>query len=148
MSRIDNVVDGVLAVLNGAPAGTFGLAFTAESADLPLHDLAELATLKVLVVPSGTDSEIETRSTSRHEITVDVAVQKHLAQADAAGEKAEIRTLRNLVEAIGDFLERGRLGNPAFAAWLKTQNQPIYSPDHLREMRVFTSVLHVTYRTN
>jgi hypothetical protein len=34
----------------------------------------------------------------------------------------------------------------ANAAWLKTENRPIYSQEHLLKMSVFTRVLHVTYR--
>jgi hypothetical protein len=146
VSRIDDIVAGVVAALNGAPAGTFALPFTAQDADLPLHDLAELNAVTVTVVPSAETSELETRTSSRHEITVDIGVQKHLAKGDSTAQQPEIRALRSLVEAIGKRLERLRLPAPANGAWLKTENRPIYSQEHLLKMSVFTSVLHVTYR--
>jgi hypothetical protein len=36
---------------------------------------------------------------------------------------------------------RGRFGD---AAWVRTENVPIYSQEHLAELRQFTSVLTVT----
>ena len=49
-----------------------------------------------------------------------------------------------LVQEIAEFIRAtGRFGD---AAWVKTDNSPIYSQEHLGELRQFTSVLTVTLR--
>lgn len=49
----------------------------------------------------------------------------------------------SLVQEIADFLNRREMGD---AIWKKTENKPVYVPEHLREKQQFTSVLTVTYR--
>ena len=50
MPLITQVAEAVISELNGA---TFSLPFTAVRSYLPRSELAELKTLKVMVVPSG-----------------------------------------------------------------------------------------------
>ena len=143
---ITNVAQAVADALNGHE---FSVPFTAERVALPEFDLAEMQELHMTVVPRQVDSEVLDRGRNTHDVKVDVAVQKKVASV--ANE--EIDPLLALVQEIADFLNRrnldlspGPAGQAGGAVWKKTENSPVYSPEHLREMRQFTSVLTVTYR--
>ena len=55
-----------------------------------------------------------------------------------------------LVEELADHLRFGtlELKHPpsAKAVWIRTENAPVYAPEHVDQLRQFTSVLTVTYR--
>lgn len=137
-----DIADAVAAELNSAPAGTFPPAFTAVRRVLPAFDLADLADLKVSVVPKRIEITGSTRSASQYEITVDIGVQKKLGK----DLDSEVQALGTLVDSIADYLRRRPLGQAPFAAWAGIANDPVYAPEHLAEQRVFTSVLTVSYR--
>ncbi len=133
------VADAVVAELNAA---TLSMPVAAERAYQPVFDLAELKDLHVTVVPKGLEQELGSRNGTPREVKVDVAVQKKLQATDAA----EIDPLVGLVEEIAELFKLKRL--PAYhqAVWTKTENVPIYSQEHLAELRQFTSVLTFTFR--
>ena len=80
------------------------------------------------------------RGLAASDIQIDVAVQKKLASAD----NAEIDALMGLVQEIAEFIRStGRFGD---GSWVRTENVPIYSPEHLGELRQFTSVLTLTLK--
>lgn len=56
---------------------------------------------------------------------------------------ADVDPLLAFVQEIADFLNRQQMGD---AIWKKTENKPVYLPEHLREKEQFTSVLTVTYK--
>jgi hypothetical protein len=128
----------------------FSLEFTAARAYQALVELPEMKDLHVTVVPKGVAMVPADRSRVQHEVQVDIAVQKKLGPAtddeEEYDEQAELDGLMGLVEEIADFLKFRRLGSQPTAAWVKTDNDPIYSQDHLERLRQFTSVLTVTYR--
>jgi len=136
------VSDIAKAVKDELDAHDFSVEFEAVRAYLPLFDLAEMEDLHVTVVPKGLAVEGGSRKASQHDVQVDVAVQKKLESED----NSEIDALMALVEEISDFLRFRRLEGFPGAAWLKVENAPVYSQEHLCEMRQFTSVLTVTYR--
>ena len=133
------VADAVVAEINAA---TLSMPVTAARAYAPVFDLAEMKDLHVTVVPKGLEQELGSRAGTPREIKVDVAVQKKLQAVDAA----EIDPLVGLVEEIAELFKLKRL--PAYhqAMWTKTENVPIYSQEHLAELRQFTSVLTFTFR--
>ena len=142
MSLATDIADAVAAELNAADSGTFSQAFTAERKVLPAFDLADLAELKVCLVPKSVTITGSTRTASQYEIAVDIGIQKKLGK-DLDG---EVQTLGTLVDEIADYLTRRPLSAAAFAAWAAMANEPVYAPEHLAEQRVFTSILTVTYR--
>ena len=145
MSTITDIADAVVAELNGATEGTFGEAFTAQRLNLPEFDLKDMATLRVSVVPKGVQIAAASRLASQHDWQIDVGVQKKLS-ADGA-DQAEQDDLIALVEQIAAFLARRSLAAFPAAVWVKTELPTLYAPEHLRELRQFTSVLTLTYRT-
>ena len=142
MSLITSIADAVVTDLNGAAAGTFAQTFTAARHYRPQFDLAELKTLRVSVVPKGIAITGLMRSANQHDVSVDVAVQKKVNPADSA----ELDGLMTLVEQIADYLRLRRLTALPTALWTKTDNVPVYAPDHLEQKQVFTSVLTFTFR--
>ena len=142
-----NVADALVTLLNAAPvppATGFTPTFTAERAYRPQFDLEELQTLRVSVVPKAIEIQTLGRRANQHDISIDVAVQQKVDVADSAA----LDTLMALVQQIADFvrLRRIDLAGGSSAVWIKTDNTPIYSPEHLETKQVFTSVLTFTFR--
>ena len=142
MSMVTDIADAVAAELNGAESGTFGEDFTAERRVLPEFDLEDLAALMVSVVPKAVEITGSTRSVCQYEIAVDIGIQKKTG----TDLDAEVAALGTLVDEIADFLRRRTLDATSWAVWVAATNDPVYSPAHLAERRVFTSVLTVKYR--
>ena len=138
MPTIIDIADAVAAELAG---GEFSESFTPERRVLPDYELADLKDLRVTVVPRGVEITGASRTLSQHDVQIDVGVQKKLLAGTDLD--TEVAALCGLVEEIAAFLKGRRLTG---AAWVRTANEPVYSPEHLAEKRLFTSVLTVTYR--
>jgi hypothetical protein len=139
MAVVTDIADAVVAELNGH---TFSQPLTAARYYRPLFDLKDMAALHVSVVPKGVSVERLDRSRHQEEYQVDVAVQKKVEALD----NATLDALAGLVEEIRLFLQDRRLTSYPAAVWLRTENVPIYAPEHLDELRQFTSVLTLTFR--
>lgn len=139
-STLIQIADGVAASLNAA---TFALPFTAVRSYQPEYSPAELATLRVSVVPETVDGERKTRATFEEDHKVSVLVQQRpdgLADAD-------LDALTALVEAIGDHLKTAPLAGLPGVQCVAVSNAPVFAPERLAEFREFCSLLVVTYRT-
>ena len=139
MAVITDIADAVVAEMNGH---TFSQALTAVRYYRPVFDLAEMSALHVSVVPRGVTIERADRSRNQYDFAIDVAVQKKFE----AGDAAELDPLMSLVEEIADFFRLRRLTSYPDAIWVRTDNVPVYAPEHLEEFRQFTSVLTLTFR--
>ena len=140
MSAITGIADAVAASLNG---GSFNPAFTAERKHLPVFDLSQVGdALQVSVVPRSVAVSGGSRTANFFDIAVDIGVQKRIDTEDLA----QADELLDLVEAIGDHLRLKRLETYPQAAWLALEHEPVIAAEHLEKLRVFTSVLTVTYR--
>jgi len=138
VSTIVAIADAVVSELN---AGGFIEPFTAQRLYHPQFELTDMDTLHVTVVPQGVSIEPAGRNINQYDYRIDVAVQKRFSEGDAA----ELDPLMQLVEAIVDYFRFKRLQTPE-AAWVKTENAPIYSPEHMEQLRQFTSVVTLTFR--
>ena len=139
MATITDIADAVVTELNGH---TFSQALTAVRYYRPVFDLGEMKTLHVSVVPKGVTIERADRSHNQYDFAIDVAVQKKFSSGDAT----ELDPLMSLVEEIADFFRLRRLTSYTAAIWVRTDNVPVYAPEHLEEFRQFTSVLTLTFR--
>jgi hypothetical protein len=139
MAVITDIADAVVAELN---AGTFSMPLEAKRHYRPIFDLAQMQDLHVTVVPKGLAIERLDRSRNQHDVAIDIAVQRKCQAAD----NAELDPLMALVEEIADFFRLRRLAACPEAVWIRTENAPIYAPEHLDELRQFTSVLTLTFR--
>ena len=138
MAKIIDIADAIVAELTG---GSFSQPITAQRAYKPTFDLQEMQDLHVTVVPKGLESQQSSRSMVQQDFQIDIGVQKKLDADDG-----EIDALMGLVEEIADFFRQGRLEAVPNAALIRTENAPVFSPEHLSELRQFTSVLTLTYR--
>ena len=149
-STLIQIADAVTAAINASgllPAGV-----TAIRGYRPVVELEDLVALHVTVVPKGVTLTGASRSLVQHDFDVDVGVQKRLP-SDVSQDQAELDALMALVEQLGDYFRLKRLdGLPSFSAvpgaWTKSENSPVFAPDHLEQMRVFTSVLTLTFRVH
>jgi hypothetical protein len=139
------LVDIAEAVTEALKADTFSLPFVPQRLYRPDFELADMKELHVSVVPRGLEMSAADRALTQDDVRIDVAVQKKLS-ADSADDKAELDALMALVEEVAGFLRQRRLAGAPNAAWVRTENEPVYSAEHLGELRQFTSVLTVTYR--
>ncbi|GMV98444.1 MAG: hypothetical protein AMXMBFR83_27940 [Phycisphaerae bacterium] len=137
MALIADIAEAIVTALNGH---TFSQPFTAARAYRPVFDLKDLEDLHVTVVPKGVELSTAGRGLAQSDLEIHIGVQKKLASSDSA----EIDALLGLAQEIAEFIRTtGRFGD---AAWVKTENTPIYSAEHLGELRQFTSVLTLTLR--
>ncbi|MEZ6193750.1 MAG: hypothetical protein R3C45_21110 [Phycisphaerales bacterium] len=145
MSLALNIADAVVAELNTAPPGTFDPAFTAVRRVLPVFDLTEMADLHVSVVPRAVDIAGATRTASQYDVQIDIGIQQKLA-SDGGDLDQQVPVLCELVDQIAAYLTRRVLQTMPNAIWVRLANDPIYAPEHLSQLRQFTSVLTLTYR--
>jgi len=140
MSMVIDIADAIVTALEAdVAADEFGISFKPERKLVPAFEIDELNTLRVTVFPKANEQEIADRSRNRHDVTVDIGIQKRIAG------DAEVEQLLDLVETIDSRLSRRQL-EAVPARYVNSQNQPVYSPEHLTSQNVFTSVLTLTYR--
>ena len=139
MAVITDVADAVVAELN---AGSFSLPFTAERLYLPVFELADMQALHVTVVPKSVATDAAARTQNQQDYAIDVAVQQKLSSTA----NALIDELVTLVEELADHFRFRRLENYPDAIWLKTEQKPVYAPEHLEQLRQFTSLFTLMFR--
>ena len=141
MSLVLAVADAIVAALKAEP-----LKLDAVRGYRPEFELVELKTLRVSVVPRGIEIALLNRNANQHDVSIDVGVQQKVDPDDTAA----LDALMVKVQQIADELRLRRLELPGglggAGVWVKTANEPVYSPDHLQTKQVFTSVLTFTYR--
>lgn len=139
MPLITQVAEAVVAELN---ATTFSQPITATRAYLPRVELADLKTLKVTVVPSSLTVTAASRTQTQRDVAIDVAVQQKLA----AEQNAALDPLLVLAEEIAEHFRAQRLDSLPGALCVQTEFKPIYAPEHIEQLRTFTSVVTLTFR--
>lgn len=130
------------AVVDALNAETFSMPFIARRHYAPLFDLVDMKELHVSVVPRGVTLEQITRERAARDYRIDIAVQKKMV----SGDEEELDSLIALTQEIAESFRGRRLASLPDAMWLKTEHTPIYSPEHLHELRQFTSVMILTFR--
>ena len=134
--------DLAIALVDDLNAAVFSRPFTAVRAYLPLYDLGEMEILHVTVVVAGRTVMPISRRQLQIDHRLDIAVQQKLAVEDPLA----CDPLLALVAEIADHLNGHTLPGAA-GAWVKTEHEPLVDPSHLHELRQFTSLISVTYRT-
>jgi hypothetical protein len=132
------IAEAVTAELNG---NAFSQSFNAQRLYLPTFDLQSMSELKVTVVPKGITSASLDRSRDSFDYQIDVAIQKKVPS-----QVETIDSLMLLVEEIGDHFRTNPLSSFPGARCVNVENRPVYAPDHLQELRQFTSVITLTFR--
>jgi hypothetical protein len=137
-ATIVQIADAVVAELNGT---TFSQPLTAERHYQPVFELAEMAELRVSVVPRGVASKVLDRSRHEFDYRIDVAVQQKIDPTPG-----NLDALMELVEEIADHFRTQPLAGFPQARCTEVANEPVYAMEHLDEFRQFTSVLTLTFR--
>jgi hypothetical protein len=139
MAVILEIANAVVAELNGA---TFSMPFTAVRHYQPKFDLMEMKTLHVSVVPR---SLLAAKAVDRNQASVDYLIDVGVQQKTDMSQAA-LDGLMALVEEIADHFRGKPLSGYPSARCMVVKNEPIYFPDHLEQLRQFTSVLTLTFR--
>lgn len=142
MAVVTDIADAVVTSLNSPGEPGFSQPFTAERLYQPTFELADMETLQVSVVPRTVTITSASRNASFHDCAVDIGVQKKVNPEN----RVELDGLLNLVEELADHLRHKRLDAYPEAGWLSIEHEPLFAPEHLDQLRQFTSVLTVTYR--
>ena len=139
MALVMDIADAVVTELTG---GEFSQSISPQRRVLPEYELSDLKDLRVTVVPKGVEITGSTRTLAQHDVRIDIGIQKKIGKST----DTDVTVLLGLVDELAEFLKRRPLAAAPWAVWVKTDNEPIYAPDHLAENRTFTSVLTLTYR--
>jgi hypothetical protein len=135
------IVDIAAAVTTELNTHSFSQSFTATRAYLPTFELVTMANLHVTVVPRSVASKSLDRQRDSYDYEIDVAVQQKVDPT-----LVNLDALVLLVEEIADHFRHEPLSNLPAARCVGVQNTPVYAAEHLQELRVFTSVLTLTFR--
>lgn len=139
-ATIDDITASVVTLLNGQ---SWSLTFTAEASDQPIYKPQDLADLQVAVVPGKQGTKRVARGKWQQEYTVWIGVFNRPETFDAAARAAR----KALVQEIMVYLE----GIEAITAGgvkttlMAVENEVLQDPDHMEQMRQFTSVLTLTF---
>ena len=139
-SDILTVCDAVVEELNSSDA-SFTQSFTAERKYLAEVELSGLSGIKCYVVPLATMQQIRSRSTTRRLVKIQIAILSKVADLT----NNTIDPLMELVQEIREFLRFRVLSSTPDFGWRNDQNEPVYNPQHLHELRQFTSVITVEF---
>lgn len=127
MSEVIKIAEAVVAELGE---------YNAQLVFFPEFELQELEEMRVVVVPTGTEYKVLSRSSHEEVLKVSVGFLKR-------GCEDELPGLLKLVEGIG----LGFLGKKYVdAICIGVGYNPIYSPDHLRERGQFISVIELAFK--
>lgn len=139
-SPIATIADAVATALNGA--GTFALPFSAVRIYRPEFNLEDMGTLHVTVIPGNVVRRQIARRLVERLYSVGVLVQRKVT----AETNEEIDPLIEVADQIAEYIGPGELANSGGAEWVETEHEPIYDPDHMKEMKLFTNPVIFTFR--
>jgi hypothetical protein len=139
MSIITDIAKAVVSTLNEAD---FSKDFEAVYSVKPGFELAELDTLRVVVVPKQMEIDRISRSSTKYTVSIDVGIMQRIG---AFSPEEAVEKLGELVDEIAEFLTETNLKDYDAATFAGISNDPIYIPEHLTSNRTFTSVLTVKY---
>jgi hypothetical protein len=141
-----DIVDIADAIQTELEDGSFSLPFDVVRGYIPRYEREDLEGLTVTIVPKSVTESNQDRNRTQDEDAIDVAVQQKVASTEAA----ELDPLMSLAREIRRHFKgrecRARVKASTGASWIRSAHPFIYSPEHLREKRIFTSVITLTYK--
>lgn len=146
-AQIVAIADAVVAEINGTALLT---PFTAAAVRsyAPSNATEDLKTLEVTVVAAEWDPAPLSRGETDNQYVIHIGIQKRIGPMAMTNDAINTACdpLMQLVQDIVDLFQRENLDVNGIAAEMVTTNRPIYSPDHIREHRVFTSIIQLTFK--
>lgn len=116
--------------------------FNAERVYKDELELEVAKDLRVTVMPGSVVSTVNSRSTTRQEFQIDVAVRKKLETETIE----EVDGLMTLIDEIDKFMQFRKLEDYPAATWTASKTKYPWVPEHLRSLRQYTGLLVLTYR--
>jgi hypothetical protein len=110
--------------------------YSAEVSFVPEYELAELAEMRVVVVPLAIEFKTLSRSSREELLKVSVGILKR-------GKESELPDLLKLSNDIGVRFLHCKL---AGATCVSVAYDPIYSPEYLRQRNQFISVIQLAFK--
>ncbi|MBA3936829.1 MAG: hypothetical protein H0X38_05155 [Planctomycetes bacterium] len=114
-----------------------------QRAYLPLTELGEVEALHVTVLINGRTTTMAGRGRMQIDHRLELAVQQRLGSDDPSA----VDSLLDLVEDLTRTLSARRLAEAPDAVWVQAEHAPLVATEHLHELRQFTSLLTLTYRS-
>ena len=105
------------------------------------YDVKEMDELHVSVVPRSITEKRLSRSLTAFDCAVDIGVQQRNDMSQLA-----LDGLSNLVAEIAGLLRNNLLSGFSEARLIELSREPVFAPEHLDELRQFTSVVRAIYR--
>ena len=127
MSEVVKLAENVVAELEE---------YNAELSFFPEFELRDLDTMRIVVVPVGTQYKTLSRNAHEELPRVQIGILKR-------GSEEELPELLKFTEGLGLSFLNKKIGN---ATCVCVAYNPIYSPEHLRERSQFTSVIELTFK--
>jgi hypothetical protein len=149
MATVIDIADAIVTDLN---AGSFLFPFTAERWYVPIRDLKDLTNETqptISVVPLTVAGTLLSRGGQfMEQYDVGIGIQKSIGggQMTPAQIIAACDPLMTFCEQLMNFFAAKALLSYPSAVCTQHKLEPIYSPQHLDERRVFTSVLTLTFK--
>ena len=110
---------------------------------LPGVELDKLTAVPQLtVVPKSVQPQHMTRAGRADNITIDIGVQAKITGRP----EEDVPKLCRLARAVLDYMWGLKLTREPEAVFMDAGIDPVYAPEHLQQLRVFTSVVSVTYK--
>jgi len=132
---VSNLCDEVTAILN---ATDFGVECTATKSYVPSLELKGAGeTVYLTVAPQTTGYRRDSRSATGRPVEIGIGIQRRLPREDP---DTVVETMLDVVERVATELHGTRVAALS-AVCISIQNDPIYAPDHMKDVRLFTSVL-------
>lgn len=121
--------------------GELSQPFVLEREYVPLHELCEMGTLHVTVVPAGQTLTRLSRGSNDWEYVIDVGVQQRREPTPHS-----MDPLVFFVQEIVDLFTSATVDVPESIPVLAVSNVPLYAFIGADSQRVFTSVVSLTFR--
>ena len=149
MATVIDIADAVVTDLNGT---TFSQTFTAERWYVPIRDLKDLTNETeptISVVPLTIEGTLLTRGGAfMEQYQIGIGIQKSIGKGQMSNQDIIAATdpMMTFSEELMNFFAAKALLSFPSAFCTQHKLEPIYSPQHLDERRVFTSVLTLTLK--
>ncbi len=155
MSLAVDITDGVVALLNGAPGGTFSEPFTARRRFVPTFTLGkdadphtpDLSELRIeVIVPPVQTMERSDRDVWQYDFPIALGIARKLAAGDDDARETETETLTTLVEKVVDWLRDDARDTVAEATLDRVEPHQNFHPEMFDEQHEFFAVVVLHYR--
>jgi len=141
LSLEHSIAEEVVTALN---VEDFSIAFTAERKHIELLDTPAIATLRVVVAPSGKNSEQVARNVWEESPSVGIAIRKKLIAGDESSASTELDGLTYLAEQIERFARSLAVTGATLESY---ERQPIADPEKLTQ-REYLAIIQLQYKSD